>query len=173
MLLRADKEKRVVELHKENKSIREIAAEVHMGFSDISKIIHNYFDEPIHEKKPVPSKFCAAVKLFKKGAKPSDVVIKLDLTADEAEKFYMDFWRLERMHHLYRIYQEKKNAIPNLLRIHELLKNKDISLKMYGRVFDFIKKQMFREDDRASLPAVRLYPPIYTQDELERSFHRT
>lgn len=82
-LSRADKEKRVIELARENKSIRNIAGEVHMAFSDISAIIHKHLDEPAYEKKPVPSKFCAAVKLFRKHMKPSDVVIKLDLSADE------------------------------------------------------------------------------------------
>jgi hypothetical protein len=174
LLSRADKENRVIELHKESKSIREIAAEVHMGFSDISSIIHSHF-EP-ENVKSTPSKFSAAVKLFKKGAKPSDVVIKLDLTADEAEKFYMDFWRLERMHPMYRIYQENKSAIPNLLRLDKLLKKNGVSPKMYGEVIDFIEKQIFREeDDQKSLPNVQVYAPIapiYTPEELERSFHR-
>jgi DNA-directed RNA polymerase sigma subunit (sigma70/sigma32) len=34
-----EKEKRAIELHKEGKTIREIAPEVHMSFRDISKII--------------------------------------------------------------------------------------------------------------------------------------
>ena len=34
-----EKEKRVIELHKQGKTIKEIAKEVHMAFRDISKII--------------------------------------------------------------------------------------------------------------------------------------
>ena len=73
------------------------------------------------DKNPTPSKSCAAVKLFKKGASLSDVVIKLDLTADEAERFYADYWRLKRMNALYDIYRENKDSVPHLLRMHKLL----------------------------------------------------
>jgi hypothetical protein len=37
-----EKEKRAIELHKEEKTIREIASAVHMSFRDISKIIKAY-----------------------------------------------------------------------------------------------------------------------------------
>ena len=37
-----EKEKRVIELHKEGKTIRDISKEVHMSFSPISKIIKVY-----------------------------------------------------------------------------------------------------------------------------------
>ena len=33
-----EKEKRVIELHKQGKTIKEIATEVHMSFRDISKL---------------------------------------------------------------------------------------------------------------------------------------
>ena len=146
-LSRADKEKRVIELHRISKSIREIAAEVHMSFSDISVIIHDHFDEPEGVKKPTPSKFCSSVKLFKKGAKLSDAVIKLDLTADEAEKFYSDYWKIERMHSLYKIYYENRNTVPFLIQLYKLLKKKGIPSDMYADVFDLIEKEIFRKDD--------------------------
>jgi hypothetical protein len=179
LLSRADKEKRVIELHKEGKSIREIAAEVHMGFSDISTIIHNHFDEPEAAKKPIPSKFCAAVKLFKKRASLSDAVIKLDLTADEAERFYTDYWRLKRMHSLYNIYRENKKAVPSVLRLYNLLEKKRIYPDMYNEVADLIEKQMFREDDPALQPTditlmseeQALKSDRY-QEWLESAFHR-
>ena len=37
-----EKEKRVIELNKQGKTIRQIAPEVHMAFRDISKIIKEY-----------------------------------------------------------------------------------------------------------------------------------
>lgn len=37
-----EKEKKVIGLHKEGKTIRQIAPEVHMSFRDISKIIKRY-----------------------------------------------------------------------------------------------------------------------------------
>ncbi|MEP6576724.1 MAG: hypothetical protein ABJB85_09880 [Nitrososphaerota archaeon] len=147
LLSKADKEKRVIELHREKKTIRQIASEVRMGFSDISAIIHNHFDEPEAAKKSTPSKFCAAVKLFKKGASLSDTVIKLDLTADEAERFYVDYWRLKRMHSLYYIYRENKKVVPSVLHLYNLLEKKRIRPNMYDEVADLIENQMFRADD--------------------------
>jgi DNA-binding NarL/FixJ family response regulator len=41
ILNKFEKEKRVIELHLEGKTIRDIAKEVHMSFRDISKIIKN------------------------------------------------------------------------------------------------------------------------------------
>ena len=46
-----EKEKRVIELHKQGKTIKEIAKEVHMAFRDISKIIKKYEDS----KDEIPS----------------------------------------------------------------------------------------------------------------------
>ena len=42
LLNKFEKEKRVIELHLEGKTIRDIAKEVHMSFRDISKIIKAY-----------------------------------------------------------------------------------------------------------------------------------
>ena len=39
LLNKFEKEKRVIELHLEGKTIREISKEIHMSFRDISKII--------------------------------------------------------------------------------------------------------------------------------------
>ena len=39
MLTRTEKEQRVIELHGQGKTIREIAQEVHMSFGDIGSII--------------------------------------------------------------------------------------------------------------------------------------
>ena len=37
-----EKEKKVIELHKQGKTIRQIAPEIHMSFREISKIIKAY-----------------------------------------------------------------------------------------------------------------------------------
>ena len=42
LLNKFEKEKRVLELHNQGKTIRDIAKEVHMSFRDISKIIKSY-----------------------------------------------------------------------------------------------------------------------------------
>jgi hypothetical protein len=52
LLSRADKEKRVIELHRDKKTMRQIASEVRMGFSDISAIIHNHLKREHHYQIP-------------------------------------------------------------------------------------------------------------------------
>ena len=42
LLFKFEKEKRVIELYLQDKTIREIAKEVHMSFRDISNIIKRY-----------------------------------------------------------------------------------------------------------------------------------
>ena len=51
LLNKFEKEKRVIELHLEGKTIREIAKEAHLSFRDISKIIKEY-----EKKKRLESK---------------------------------------------------------------------------------------------------------------------
>ena len=42
LLNKFEKEKRVIELHNQGKTIRDIAKEVHMSFKDIGRIIKTY-----------------------------------------------------------------------------------------------------------------------------------
>lgn len=80
LLNKFEKEKRVLELHNQGKTIRDIAKEVHMSFRDISKIIKSYekkqMAEALKEKQSKndssniqkkPSKSTQAFKLFREG----------------------------------------------------------------------------------------------------------
>jgi orotate phosphoribosyltransferase-like protein len=84
-----EKEKKVIELHKEGKTLKEIATEVHMSFRDISKIIKEYEKKKRLESKKEennqfsqikkPSISSQAFKLFSDGKKPTEVAIILDI----------------------------------------------------------------------------------------------
>jgi transposase len=81
-----EKEKRVIELHLAGMTIRQIASEVHMSFTSISKIIKAYerkkelqakrqeSNQSSQTKKPSLSS--RAFKLFSDGNKPTEVVIE-------------------------------------------------------------------------------------------------
>jgi DNA-directed RNA polymerase specialized sigma subunit len=58
-----EKEKRVIELYKEGKTIREIAQEVHMAFRDISQIIKKYIEDT-DENKNYKRKYQFKLYLF-------------------------------------------------------------------------------------------------------------
>ena len=114
-----EKEKRVIELHLEGKTIRDIAKEIHMGFYDIGRRIKTYEKQQasiaLKEKpesdssniKKKPSKSSQAFKLFREGKKPTDVAIDLEIPARKAVKLWSQFLKLE----------ECINAMMNSIRI--------------------------------------------------------
>jgi DNA-directed RNA polymerase sigma subunit (sigma70/sigma32) len=91
LLNKFEKEKRVIELHLEGKTIREISKQVHMSFRDISKIIKAH-DKKVRlqkskqkeENNPMTqikklSKNSQAYDLFRNGKTPVEVAIELGL----------------------------------------------------------------------------------------------
>jgi hypothetical protein len=88
----------------------------------------------------------------------------LRLSTEETEKFYKNFWRLEGLYELYNIYRENRNTIPNLLRVHKLLKKKGIPVNDYNLVFDLISKEKCRREDQV----LRSDNHIYSLDEIEK-----
>jgi hypothetical protein len=107
ILNKFEKEKRVVQLHTEGKTIREIS-EVHMSFRDISKIIKAYDKksslESVIENDEIKknqrikklSTSTRAFKLFLKGKKPVEVAIDLDIRYPEVDKYWSQFLKLEK-----------------------------------------------------------------------------
>lgn len=110
-----EKEKRVIELYKEGKTIREIAQEVHMAFRDISQIIKKYIEDTDKNIKLQKKISVQALSLFNQGKKPIEVAISLELGCEETEKIYQQFWRLNNIHILDSIYQEIKEDISRLM----------------------------------------------------------
>src|SRR4051812_21547897 len=116
MLNRTEKEKRVIVLYQQGKTIREIAKDVHMSFADIGSIIKKVTglqgdegkSKEQQDKAPTTllSKDSQAFKLFSDGKKPIGVAIKLDLKADVVDKLYQQFWRLEGLYQLNQVYKE-------------------------------------------------------------------
>jgi len=76
---RQEKEKRVLEQYKGDKTIREIAKIVHMSFGDISSIIRRETGEDEEQNRIRMSKASQALNLFEQGNTPVQVAIKLDM----------------------------------------------------------------------------------------------
>jgi transposase len=135
-----EKEKRVIELHKEGKTIRAIAHIVHMSFGPISKIIKAYekqqasalkekskSDSPYRKKKL--SKNSQAFKLFREGKKLTDVVISdLQISAKKAVQLWVLYLKLIRMYDAYEFYKDCEYDIPSLLIINNFIKNNHINI---------------------------------------------
>lgn len=60
---RSRKEKRVIELYEQGKTVREIAEDVHMSFAEIISIEKKHTGEDKHKKKTL-SKDSQALKLY-------------------------------------------------------------------------------------------------------------
>jgi hypothetical protein len=52
-----------------------------------------------------------------------EAVVALDIPADEARAIYREFWELQGMHELAKIYKEARYDLRKLLRLHEIFQN--------------------------------------------------
>jgi transposase len=104
LLSREEREQHVIQLYKENKSVREIAKLVHMSFRDIWAITNKIKSEVEREKGHLDeedgikskSKTTKTIKLFCEGKPPS--VIALDLPADEVRAIYREYREPKQMY---------------------------------------------------------------------------
>ena len=119
-----EKEKCVIELHKQGKTIKEIAKEVHMAFRDISKIIKKYEDSIDENKKTKDNLYIKALSLFHKDKKPIEVAISLKLNCNQVEELYKDFWKLNNSYSLFSVYEDIKDEIPSLVELYQICKER-------------------------------------------------
>ena len=125
VLNRRDKEQLVIELHRQGKTIREIASSAHLSFTDIGKIIRKIDDrddDNVNLKNK--SKNTQALFLFSKGKKPIEVAIELDLSTSEVHEMQEEFWALNDLHELTFVYNEIKTFLPSFLKLFHCLKER-------------------------------------------------
>ena len=139
-----EKEKRVIELHLAGKTIREIAKEVHMSFTPISKIIKAYErNKELQAKRAEsnktnqpkkPSISTQAYRLFLDGKKLTDVAIDLEIPAKRVLRLWFQFLRLERMYECYEFYQVFQSQIPELLAIGSFIKENNVDTRNISHI---------------------------------------
>jgi transposase len=129
-LSREEKEEYVIRLYKENKSIREIAKLMHMSFRDIGQILSKFKKEAERERghtddeeidNKAKSKESQAFKLLSEGKTPVDVVIALDMQTEEVHAIYREYWELKGMYKLNVLYEEAKDTLPSVLKLHRIV----------------------------------------------------
>jgi hypothetical protein len=131
VLTRSEKEELVKKFYEEGKTIREIAKEVHMSFSPIGNIIRIVTGESSKDNrnKPPISKETQALRLYSNCKSPVEVAIKLDISSDEAEDFYLAYWRLRNQHHLAFIYKRLKYQLPSFIKLYDVLRSARVTEK--------------------------------------------
>jgi hypothetical protein len=141
VLDKREKKQLVIELQRQNKTIREIAQQVHMSFGDIGKIIrtldgHDY-DDAISNYCSKKSKSTKAFYLFLNGKRPIDVAIELGISASEVEELQQEYWNLNQLHELAFLFNEIKIYLPSFIKLFNLLKRNKLLGK--ERISKFLK----------------------------------
>ena len=122
----------VIELHKQGKTIKEIAAIVHKNFRDISRIIKKYErqkelqakrEESNQSSQPKkPSISSQAFILFKEGKQIDEVKVLLDIPYKLAIGYWSAYLESIQMFEAFEFYQENSYDMPTFLRINNFLK---------------------------------------------------
>lgn len=118
MLSREEKKKKVIELRKKDKSIRQIAKAVHMSLGEIGQIIKEEFGEEQIRPTLQQGQYTKALQLFETGKSLFDVAVELHLTCDEVLKTYRDYLKLKNLDKLNKIYQDLGDNIQPFLTLH-------------------------------------------------------
>jgi hypothetical protein len=124
MLSRQEKERLVVDLYNQGKTIRDIAKDLRISFRDIGSILKKASGE-MEEKRDIKESLSPSVqayRLFSKGKTPIDVAITLNLSEAETTKYYEEYWDLNQMHELRMVYDEIGGDILHFLKLYRLSK---------------------------------------------------
>src|ERR671910_694083 len=139
-LSKFEKEERVIELHKDGKTIRQIAPIVHMSFRDISKIIKAYDKKIIIEQtkkekqkennQQIPKKLSIssqAFTLFKEGKKLDEVKILLNIPFKISQRYWKQYLKSIGMYECFEFYEVWQYDLPSLLSISSFMKRNNVS----------------------------------------------
>lgn len=133
-----EKEKKVIELHKQGGTIRDIAPVVHMSFRDISKIRKTY-DKKVRlqqtkkeqENTQTPTKkqslSIQAFVLYRQGKKIDEVKVLLDIPFRKAMIFWKQYLKSIKMYECYEFYEVFRYDLPTLLPISNFMKRNNVS----------------------------------------------
>src|ERR687898_963888 len=143
IMTRQEKERLVLELYNQGKTIREIAKEARMSFRDIGVILNKAVEEKTEgikqqndaeenkeqEQQQHLSLAAHTYKLFSDRKTPLEVAIALNLRESEATKFYKEYWKLKHLHNLNMLYEETKGDIEPFLKLYRLSKAAGMSAR--------------------------------------------
>jgi transposase len=144
IITRQERERLVLDLYNQGKTIREIAKEARMSFRDIGIILNKAVEEKNkegikqqdgaeenreQEEQQHISLGAQAYKLFSDRKTPLEVAITLNLRESEATKFYREYWKLKHVHNLNMVYEKTKGDIEPFLKLHKLSKAKGMGVK--------------------------------------------
>ena len=138
VLTRQEKEKLIKDLYDQGKTYQEIAREARVSVRDIKPVLEKAEKErekglgvATEERGQNTSndsqqqKLCAAsqaYRLFSEGKTPLEVAVELNVREKEATKYYREHWKLKGLYCLNQIYEDNKDDIDYILRLHRRMK---------------------------------------------------
>jgi hypothetical protein len=102
-------------------SFRDIGVITHKVKAEVKRDAGHTAEQETDNNEP-KSRESQAFKLVSKGKTLVEVVIALDLPADEVRVIFREFWELEHMHKLNEVYEEIKGSLPSFLKLHKIVK---------------------------------------------------
>jgi hypothetical protein len=173
---RLQKERCVVELRKEGKNYQQIAKEARISVRNIKPILDKYrvddltdYTDGEVEKNSSDSHMSISSRAYKlfyeEGMDPIEVAIALNLEASEAKRYYNDFWELNNMESLARLYKQVGNVGASwLLRLNMMTRTKGISIdqiieyvSIYGEDLPLVKKMYVDTNNELQAALSRKY----------------
>lgn len=141
VLNKYDKEELVIKMHKEGKTLRDIAFAVHMSFGDIWKIIRRIDGQKNNLSNK--SKSTQALYLFEQGKKPIDIAIELDIPYSEVEELQQEYWALKELYDLAFAHMEFKHDLSSFIQLYKLLKrNKMLNEKHILKFIRYVNEDL-------------------------------
>ena len=134
--MRTEKEKRIIALKKEGKTVRKIAQITNSSFTTIKSIIKNAEDEEkiiadgktkLEEKKHEEEKYRRALKMFADGKENVEVATSTGLKADEVILYRKEYWRLTGTDKLVTLYDRIEANVSSIVKVAEMIEQEGIS----------------------------------------------
>jgi DNA-binding CsgD family transcriptional regulator len=164
VLTRQERERLVLDLYNQGKTIREIAKEARMSFRDIKVILDKTLEEKTeaskeqeqgnnngvenNQQEPHLSLAAQAYKLFSEGKTPLEVAIVLNLGESEVTNYYKEYWKLKQLHNLNTVYEELKGDIEPFLRLYRLSKAKGMGIKQVVNLLEIANDDLPSIEER-------------------------
>ena len=134
-LTRQAKEMLVLDLYyNQNKTYRQIAKEAKICPRDIKTIIDKKDKEmELNQSTSVSSQ---AFSLFLENKTPLDVAIMLSLKEPEVHELYKQYWSLQQLHDLYKVYEKIKDGIGSFVELYRLIEAAGMDLNHVKRLLE-------------------------------------
>ncbi len=118
-----EKEQRIRKLLKKGYNWKQITKEERCSPNTIKKV-----EEKSSRNTNLRSNRSKALKMYENHRTPLEVAIKLDIPAEEAENYKIQYWRLKLMYEFEQMYKDHKDSLPFIISKFHEMKERNISI---------------------------------------------